>query len=42
VEDELWAEAEDVLEEPSRWAEVGGSWGSRALHALRSCIPSSS
>ena len=42
VEDELWAEAEDVLEDPSRWAEVGGSWGSRALHALRSCIPSSS
>ena len=41
VEDELWAEAEDVLEDPSRWAEVGGSWGSRALHALRSCIPSS-
>ncbi len=42
VEDELWAEADGVLEEPSRWAEVGGSWGSRALHALRSCIPSSS
>jgi hypothetical protein len=42
VEDELWAEAEDVLEEPSRWAEVGGSWGGRTLHALRSCIPSSS
>jgi secernin len=42
VEEELWGEAEDVLEEPSRWAEVGGSWGSRALHALRSCIPSSS
>ncbi len=42
VEDELWAEAEDVLEEPSRWAVVGESWGSRALGALRSCIPSSS
>ncbi len=42
VEDELWAEAEDVLEEPSRWAEVGQSWGGRALGALRSCIPSSS
>jgi dipeptidase len=41
VEDELWAEADDVLEEPARWAEVGGTWGSRALHALRSCIPSS-
>jgi secernin len=42
VEDELWAEAEGVLEEPSRWAVVGESWGSRALGALRSCIPSSS
>jgi hypothetical protein len=40
VEDELWAEADDVLEFPGRWAEVGGSWGSRALDALRSCIPS--
>ena len=42
VEDELWAEADDVLLDPSRWAEVGESWGGRALHALRSCIPSSS
>ena len=42
VEDELWAEADDVLGEPARWAEVGGSWGGRALHALRACIPSSS
>ena len=41
VEDELWAEADDVLGDPARWAEVGGSWGGRALHALRSCIPSS-
>jgi len=41
VEDELWAEADDLLEEPARWAEVGGSWGSRALHALRACIPPS-
>ena len=41
VEDELWAEADDVLEDPARWAAVGGSWGSRALDALRSCIPSS-
>jgi secernin len=41
VEDELWAEADDVLEDPARWAEVGGTWGSRALHALRSSIPSS-
>jgi secernin len=40
VEDELWAEADDVLDHPARWAEVGGSWGSRALEALRSCIPS--
>ena len=31
VEDELWAEADDVLEQPSRWAEVGESWGGRAL-----------
>ena len=42
VEDELWAEAEAVLEDPARWDEVGESWGSRALTALRSCIPSSS
>jgi secernin len=41
VEDELWAEADDVLADPARWAEIGGTWGSRALHALRSCIPSS-
>jgi secernin len=41
VEDELWAEADDVLDDPARWAEVGGTWGSRALHALQSCIPSS-
>jgi hypothetical protein len=39
IEDELWAEADDVLGQPSRWAEVGGSWGGRALDALRSCIP---
>jgi secernin len=41
VEDELWAESDDVVGDPGRWAEVGGSWGSRALDALRSCIPSS-
>jgi len=41
VEDELWAEADAVLEHPSRWAEVGASWGGRALHAMRSSIPSS-
>jgi secernin len=40
VEDELWAEADAVLESPDRWAEVGGSWGGRALQALQSCIPS--
>ncbi|MFZ0249833.1 MAG: hypothetical protein WAL61_07795 [Acidimicrobiales bacterium] len=39
VEDELWAEADDVLGYPSRWAEVAESWGNRALDALRSCIP---
>jgi secernin len=39
VEDELWADADDVLEQPARWATVGSSWGGRALHALRSCIP---
>ncbi len=37
VEDELWADADDVLEDPSRWASAGATWGSRALHALRSC-----
>jgi secernin len=40
VEDELWAEADDVADQPSRWSVVGASWGSRALDALRSCIPS--
>jgi hypothetical protein len=38
VEDELWAEADQVLEHPSRWAHVGASWGQRALHAVRACI----
>ncbi len=36
VEAELWHEADDVLERPDRWVEVGSSWGSRALDALRS------
>ena len=27
VEDELWAEADDVAEDPARWADVGASWG---------------
>ena len=39
VEDELWAEADAVADDPARWAETGGSWGARALEALRSCIP---
>jgi hypothetical protein len=38
VEDELWAEAEEVLERPDLWAAVGAAWGTRALHALRACI----
>ena len=38
VEDELWAEADAVFEHPGRWAEVGASWGARALDALRACI----
>jgi secernin len=39
VEDELWAEADDVVRQPGSWADVGASWGSRTLDALRSCIP---
>jgi hypothetical protein len=39
VEDELWAEADDVREFPARWADVGGSWGTRALEALRAALP---
>jgi hypothetical protein len=39
VEDELWADADDVLSQPGRWAAAGTSWGRRALHALKSCIP---
>jgi secernin len=38
VEDELWAEADDVAEFPARWADVGASWGRRALDTLQSCI----
>jgi len=37
VEDDLWAEADDIVERPDRWAEVGTTWGPRALHALESC-----
>jgi len=40
VEDELWAEADDVWERPNRWSNIGATWGARALHGLRSCIPS--
>jgi secernin len=39
VEEELWSEAADVLHQPARWPLVGAAWGSRTLHALRSCIP---
>jgi secernin len=38
VEDELWAEADDVVDRPGRWSEVGRDWGRRALDALSSCI----
>ncbi|HEY6472600.1 MAG TPA: hypothetical protein VIY26_06885 [Acidimicrobiales bacterium] len=38
VEDELWGEADAVLEHPDRWAAVGASWGRRALDALGACI----
>ena len=38
VEDDLWAEADDVWEHPERWSRVGATWGARALHGLRSCI----
>jgi len=38
VEDELWAEADAVRERPDRWAEVGRSWGQRALGAMAACI----
>jgi secernin len=39
VEDEIWFEADDVLERPDRWASVAGSWGARTLDALTTCIP---
>ena len=38
VEDELWGEADAVLEHPDRWATAGASWGGRALDALAACI----
>ncbi len=37
VEDELWDEADGVRERPDRWAEVGRSWGARALRAMSAC-----
>ena len=39
VEQELWAEADELRAHPARVSAVGLSWGGRALHALRSCIP---
>jgi secernin len=36
VEDELWSEAADIVGRPERWRDVAGSWGGRALGALRS------
>jgi hypothetical protein len=39
VEAELWAEADEIIEHPDRWNEVGRSWGGRALAALQSCRP---
>jgi dipeptidase len=38
IEDELWAEADEILEEPGRWAEVGADWGRRALDGLRASV----
>ena len=39
VEEELWFEAGQIAETPDRWPDVAGSWGGRALAALRSCAP---
>jgi secernin len=38
VEDELWAEADDVADQPSRWAPTGATWGARALHAMHTAL----
>jgi secernin len=38
VEEELWAEADEVHAHPGRWSAAGESWGPRALDALRSCL----
>ena len=39
VEDELWAEADAVVDRPQDWSDVAASWGGRALRALVSCAP---
>jgi secernin len=38
IEDELWAEADEILEQPDRWAEVGGTWGPRVIDGLAACV----
>ena len=38
VEDELWAEADEVADQPGRWAPTGATWGPRALHAMRTAL----
>jgi secernin len=35
IEDELWQEADDIVERPDLWADVASSWGRRALGALQ-------
>ena len=37
LEEELWSEADEIVERPDRWSEVASSWGRRALSALHSC-----
>ena len=41
VEDELWAEADDVLETPAAGPRSAARGAAVPSHALRSCIPSS-
>ncbi len=38
VEDELWAEADEVADQPGRWASTGATWGPRALHTMRAAL----
>jgi hypothetical protein len=38
IEDELWNEADEIVDRPDRWADVGLWWGPRALQGLESCI----